>query len=43
MRGMGGVDVVIGLVGAGMADVKDIVACVVIGIRREGLRHVVWT
>jgi len=34
--------VVIGLVGVGMADVKAILVCVVSGIRREGLRHVVF-
>jgi len=40
---MGGVDVVVGLVGVGMAGVEAIVACVVESIRREGLRHVVWS
>ena len=34
-------DIGIGLVGAGMADVEAIVACVVAGIKREGLRCVV--
>ena len=34
---------VIGLVGVGMADVKAIVVQVVAGLRREGLRHVVWS
>ena len=40
---MGGIDIVIGLVGAGMADVEVIVVHVVAGIRREGLRCVFWS
>jgi len=38
---MGGIDVEIGLVGVGLADGEAIVAHVVAGIMREGLRHVV--
>ena len=37
----GGIDIVVGLVGVGIADVKAIVMYVVAGIRREGLRGVV--
>ena len=33
----------VGLVGAGMADVEGAVAHVVVGIRKEGLRCVVWS
>jgi len=36
------VDIEIGLVVAGMADVEGAVACVVTGIKREGLRCVVF-
>jgi len=35
-------DIGIGLVGAGMGDVKAIVVHVVAGIRREGLRCIVF-
>ena len=35
---MGGMDIVIGFVVVGMADVEGAVACVVTGIRRGGLR-----
>ena len=38
---MGGMDIGIGFVVAGMADVEGAIACVVAGIRREGLRCVV--
>jgi len=41
-RGTGGMDIGIGLVGAGMGDVKAIVVHVVAGIRREGLRCIVF-
>ena len=39
---MGGVDIGIGFVVAGMADVKGAVAHVVAGIKRQGLRCVVY-
>jgi len=39
---MGGMGVGIGLVGVGMADVEGAVALVVAGIKREGLRCVVF-
>jgi len=39
-RGTGGMDIGIGLVGMGMTDFEGAVACVVAGIKREGLRCV---
>ena len=42
MGGMGGMGIRIGLVGSGMDDVEGAVAHVVMGIRKEGLRCVVF-
>jgi len=39
---MGGMEIGVGFVVAGMADVEGAVACVVAGIRRGGLRCIVF-